>query len=263
MAWIFDTYSMNKGHSVLGVVTGKPLTVGGSLGRLEATARGGLYCTLEAIGKLGLSIDGMRVAVQGFGNVGSYYALFMQQEGAKVIAISDSRGGYHNPEGIDISSAIAHRQERGTLAGLAGVEAITNEELLVLDCDVLAPCALEQVITERNADRIKAKVVCEGANGPTTPSADEILEDRGILVLPDVLANAGGVVVSYFEWVQGLQEYFWKENEVNAKLKEIVDKAFAETWHVHESRDVSMRLGAYGLAVQRVAEATTTRGLYP
>jgi glutamate dehydrogenase (NAD(P)+) len=263
MAWIFDTYSMNKGHSVLGVVTGKPLTIGGSLGRLEATARGGLYCTLEAIHKLGLDVAGLTVVVQGFGNVGSYYALFMQEEGAKVIAVSDSGGGVFNPNGIDIPSAIAHKQERGTLKGLGGVEPISNEELLVLECDVLAPCGLEQVITEENARLIKAKVICEGANGPTTPAADEILEDRGILVLPDVLANAGGVVVSYFEWVQGLQEYFWKEEEVNAKLKEIVDKAFEETWYVHTSRDVSMRIAAYGLAVQRVAEATTTRGLYP
>jgi glutamate dehydrogenase (NAD(P)+) len=263
MAWIFDTYSMNKGHSVLGVVTGKPLTVGGSLGRLEATARGGLYCTLEAIDKLDMSMDGLVVAVQGFGNVGSYYALFMQGEGAKVIAISDSTGGFYNSNGIDIRSAIAHKQERGTLEGLGGVERITNEELLLLDCDVLAPCALEQVITEQNADKIKAKIVCEGANGPTTPAGDAILEDRGVLVLPDVLANAGGVVVSYFEWVQGLQEYFWKEDEVNAKLKEIVDKAFEETWEVHERREISMRVAAYGLAVERVAEATMTRGLYP
>jgi glutamate dehydrogenase (NAD(P)+) len=263
MAWIFDTYSMNKGHSVLGVVTGKPLTIGGSLGRLEATARGGVYCTLEAIAKLGLDIADLTVVVQGFGNVGSYYALFMQQEGAKVIAVSDSGGGVYNPDGIDVPSAIAHKQERGTLKGLGGVEPISNEELLLLDCDILAPCGLEQVITEENAAKVKAKIVCEGANGPTTPAGDEILEDRGILVLPDVLANAGGVVVSYFEWVQGLQEYFWKEDEVNAKLKEIVDKAFGETWHIHTSRDVSMRLAAYGLAVQRVAEATTTRGLYP
>jgi glutamate dehydrogenase (NAD(P)+) len=263
MAWIFDTYSMNKGHSVLGVVTGKPLTIGGSLGRLEATARGGLYCTLEAIDKVGLDIAGLTVVVQGFGNVGSYYALFMQEEGAKVIAVSDSGGGVFNANGIDIPSAVAHKQERGTLKGLGGVEPISNEELLLLECDLLAPCGLEQVITEENAGKVKAKIICEGANGPTTPAADEILEDRGILVVPDVLANAGGVVVSYFEWVQGLQEYFWKEDEVNAKLKEIVAKAFDETWHVHTSRGVSMRMAAYGLAVQRVAEATTTRGLYP
>jgi glutamate dehydrogenase (NAD(P)+) len=263
MAWIFDTYSMNKGHSVLGVVTGKPLTIGGSLGRLEATARGGLFCTLGAMERRGLKAEDMKVAVQGFGNVGSYYALFMQQEGSTVIAVSDSGGGIYNPKGIDISAAIAHKQERGTLKGLANVEPISNEELLLLDCDILAPCGLEQVLTEQNADRVKARIVCEGANGPTTPAADEILEEKGILVLPDVLANAGGVVVSYFEWVQGLQEYFWKEDEVNAKLKEIVDKAFDETWHVHTSRDVSMRLAAYGLAVERVAEATITRGLYP
>jgi len=263
MAWIFDTYSMNKGHSVLGVVTGKPLTVGGSLGRLEATARGGLYCTLEAVEKLDLSMDGLRVVVQGFGNVGSYYALFMQEQGATVIGISDSAGGLYNANGIDVPSAIAHKQERGTLQGLGGVEAITNEDLLLLDCEILAPCGLEQVITERNADRIKAKIVCEGANGPTTPAGDEILEDRGVLVLPDVLANAGGVVVSYFEWVQGLQEYFWKEAEVNAKLNDIITRAFNETWATMESRGVSMRLAAYGLAVQRVAEATTTRGIYP
>jgi glutamate dehydrogenase (NAD(P)+) len=263
MAWIFDTYSMNKGHSVLGVVTGKPLTVGGSLGRLEATARGGLYCTLEALERLEMRIEGAKVAVQGFGNVGSYYALFMAQEGANVIAISDSGGGYYNPKGIDIRSAIAHKQEHGTLKGLAEVEPISNAELLLLDCDVLAPCGLEQVITEENAAQIKAKVICEGANGPTTPAADHILEDKGVLVLPDVLANAGGVVVSYFEWVQGLQEYFWKEEEVNAKLKEIVAKAFEETWEVHQLRGISMRLAAYGLAVERVAEATMTRGLYP
>ena len=263
MAWIFDTYSMNKGHSVLGVVTGKPLTVGGSLGRLEATARGGLYCTLEALDRLGMRIEGLKVAVQGFGNVGSYYALFMDQEGADVVAISDSRGGYYNAKGIDVRSAIAHKQEHGTLQGLADADPISNDDLLLLDCDVLAPCGLEQVITEENAAQIKVKIVSEGANGPTTPAADQILEDKGVLVLPDVLANAGGVVVSYFEWVQGLQEYFWKDEEVNAKLKQIVAKAFEETWEVHKRRDISMRLAAYGLAVERVAEATMTRGLYP
>jgi glutamate dehydrogenase (NAD(P)+) len=263
MAWIFDTYSMNKGHSVLGVVTGKPLTVGGSLGRLEATARGALYCVVEAIEKRGMQLDGLKVAVQGFGNVGSYLALFLAEEGATVIAVSDSVGGVHNPKGIDVPSAIAYKQETGSLQGLQGTESISNEELILLDCDLLAPCALEQVITVDNADKVKAKIIVEGANGPTTPAADEILEDRGVLVLPDVLANAGGVVVSYFEWVQGLQEYFWKEDEVNARLNDITRKAFDETWHVFESRGTSMRMAAYGLAVQRVAEATTTRGLYP
>ena len=263
MAWIFDTYSMNKGHSVLGVVTGKPLNIGGSLGRLEATARGALYCIREAVRKQEGTLEGQRVVVEGFGNVGSFLAKFLAQEGAKVIGVSDSSGGVYNPNGIDVETAIAHKQETGALAGLNGTERVTDEELLLLDCDVLAPCALEQVITTENADKIKAKIVCEGANGPTTPAADEILEDRGILVLPDVLANAGGVVVSYFEWVQGLQEYFWKEGEVNARLNDISTRAFNETWATRESRGTSMRMAAYGLGVQRVSEATTTRGLYP
>jgi glutamate dehydrogenase (NAD(P)+) len=263
MAWIFDTYSMNKGHSVLGVVTGKPLNVGGSLGRLEATARGGLYCIQEAARKKELSLEGLRCAVQGFGNVGSFLARFLGEQGATVIAVSDSSVGLHNPKGLDVAAAIAHKQETGTLAGLRGAEEITNEELLLLDCDVLAPCALEQVITEENADRVKAKIICEGANGPVTPAADEILEDKGVLILPDILANAGGVVVSYFEWVQGLQEYFWKEHEVIEQLNEIVGRAFAETWAVHEARGVTMRMAAYGLGVQRVAEAAMIRGLYP
>jgi glutamate dehydrogenase (NAD(P)+) len=263
MAWIFDTYSMNKGHSVLGVVTGKPLTVGGSLGREEATARGALYCIREAVRKVDLRLAGLRVAVQGFGNVGSYLSRFLAQEGAQVIAISDSRGGLYNPDGIDIEAAWAHKHETGSLGGLRGAEAISNDDLLLLDCDLLAPCALEQVITAGNADKIKARIVCEGANGPVTPTADEILEDRGIFVLPDILANAGGVIVSYFEWVQGLQEYFWKETEVNAKLNDIITRAFQQTWNTYEQRNTSMRLAAYGLAVQRVAEATVTRGIYP
>ena len=263
MAWIFDTYSMNKGHSVLGVVTGKPLNVGGSLGRLEATAHGALYILREAAKKQGKSFDGMRVAVQGFGNVGSYLARFVQEDGATVIAVSDSVGGIYNPDGIDVQLALARKQETGRLEGLKDTEAITNEELLELDTDVLAPCALEQVITSENADRIKASIVVEGANGPTTPTADEILDERGVMVLPDVLANAGGVVVSYFEWVQGLQEYFWKEDEVNRRLNEITSRAFHETWASYESRNSTMRTAAYGLAVQRVSEATMTRGLYP
>jgi glutamate dehydrogenase (NAD(P)+) len=263
MAWIFDTYSMNKGHSVLGVVTGKPLTIGGSLGRVEATARGALYVLRAAARKLDVRLSESRVAVQGFGNVGSYLARFLVQEGAKVIAISDSNGGLHNPEGIDVETALAHKHETGSLAGLRGAEAISNDDLLLLDCDVLAPCALEQVITEENADKIKAKIVVEGANGPITPNADEILEQRGIVVLPDILANAGGVIVSYFEWVQGLQEYFWKEDEVNAKLNDIITRSFNETWALCEGRNTSMRLAAYGVSVQRVAEATTTRGIYP
>ena len=263
MAWIFDTYSMNKGYSVLGVVTGKPLEVGGSVGRIEATARGAAFCVREALRKQDLSIDDRRVAVQGFGNVGSNLAVILADQGATIVALSDSHGGVHNAEGIDVRAALGHKQDTGSLDGLAGAETITNDELLLVDCDVLAPCALEQVITGENADQIKASIVCEGANGPVTPEADVILDDRGVLVLPDVLANAGGVVVSYFEWVQGLQEYFWKESEVNAKLNDIITRAFAETWRAHEERSLPMRQAAYALAVGRVAEATTTRGLYP
>jgi glutamate dehydrogenase (NAD(P)+) len=263
MAWIFDTYSMNKGHSVLGVVTGKPLTIGGSLGREEATARGALYCVREALRKKQMSLQDTRIAVQGFGNVGSYLSKFLAEDGATVVAISDSSSGLHNPNGIDVQAAFAHKRETGALEGFRGADPITNEELLLLDCDVLAPCALEQVITGENADKVKAKIIVEGANGPVTPTADEILEEKGVLVLPDILANAGGVIVSYFEWVQGLQEYFWKEAEVNAKLNDIITRAFNETWALHDSRGVSMRLAAYGLSVRRVAEATTTRGIYP
>jgi glutamate dehydrogenase (NAD(P)+) len=263
MAWIFDTYSMNKGHSVLGVVTGKPLTIGGSLGREEATARGALFCLLSALKAQGRSLEGKSVAVQGFGNVGSFFTKFVAELGATVIAISDSSGGIHNPDGIDVAAAFAHKRGGGAIAELKGGEAITNGELLLLDCDVLAPCALEQVITLDNADQVRARIVVEGSNGPVTPAADDVLEGNGVLVLPDVLANAGGVVVSYFEWVQGLQEYFWKEDEVNARLNEIVTRAFDETWATVQERKVSMRLGAYGHAVQRVAEATVTRGLYP
>ncbi|MBA3567497.1 MAG: Glu/Leu/Phe/Val dehydrogenase [Actinobacteria bacterium] len=263
MAWIFDTYSMNKGHSVLGVVTGKPLSVGGSLGREEATARGSLYCIQALMVKNGERLSDSSVVIQGFGNVGANLARLLHLEGAKVTAVSDSLGGVYNPNGIDVPAAIAHKQERGTLLGLANAEQVTNEELLELPCDILAPCALEQVITEENASRVQAKIICEGANGPVTPTADAVLEDKGVLILPDVLANAGGVVVSYFEWVQGLQEYFWREDEVNAKLHDIVARAFEEAWHAKAHYDTSLRMASYGLAVRRVAEATTTRGLYP
>jgi glutamate dehydrogenase (NAD(P)+) len=263
MAWMFDTYSMNKGHSVLGVVTGKPLTIGGSLGREEATARGAMFSLSAALDKQGRRMDGLRVAVQGFGNVGSFFAKFVSELGAKVIAISDSGGGLFNANGIDVAAAFAHKRDGGALTELKGGDRISNDDLITIDCDVLAPCALEQVVSEINADAVKAKVIVEGANGPLTPAADDILESNGALILPDVLANAGGVVVSYFEWVQGLQEYFWKEDEVNARLNDIVKRAFDETWATRADRSTSMRLAAYGLAVQRVAEATVTRGLYP
>jgi glutamate dehydrogenase (NAD(P)+) len=263
MAWIFDTYSMNRGYSVLGVVTGKPLSIGGSLGRGEATARGCLYCLQEALKRRNRPIEGLTIAVQGFGNVGAGFARLAAEAGATVVAISDSSGGVQASEGVDVAAAIAHKRAGGALAELGPGERISNDELLALDCDVLAPCALEQALTEVNADRVRAGIVVEGANAPTTAAADEILEAANVLVLPDILVNAGGVVVSYFEWVQGLQEYFWKEDEVNARLHEIVSRAFAETWERHESQGVSMRMAAYGLGVQRVAEATTIRGLYP
>jgi glutamate dehydrogenase (NAD(P)+) len=263
MAWIFDTYSMNKGYSVLGVVTGKPLEIGGSLGRVEATARGAAFCIREALRKDGHEVAGRRVAIQGFGNVGRNLAVILADQGASIVAVSDSSGGIFNPDGVDVAAAVEHKRAHRSFDGFDGAEAITNEELLILECDVLAPCALEQVITADNADKVKAGFVAEGANGPVTPEADQILEERGVLVLPDVLANAGGVVVSYFEWVQGLQEYFWKETEVNAKLNDIVTRAFNETWREHEEREISMRQAAYAIAVGRVAEATITRGLYP
>jgi glutamate dehydrogenase (NAD(P)+) len=263
MAWIFDTYSMNKGYSVLGVVTGKPLHVGGSLGREEATGRGAGFCVREALRKRGDRLDGARVVIQGFGNVGANLAHLLEEAGATIVALSDSTSGIYNPAGISVEAAKAYKREHRTFVDYSEADAITNEEILALDCDVLAPCALEQVITGNNAVDIKASVVCEGANGPTTLEADEILDDRGILVLPDVLANAGGVVVSYFEWVQGLQEYFWKLDEVNAKLNDITNRAFEETWRMHVEKEISMRQAAYALAVGRVSEATVTRGLYP
>jgi len=263
MAWIMDTYSMHARHTVTSVVTGKPLALGGSAGRREATGRGVLFVVREAAKRIGLDLREARVVVQGFGNVGRNLARLLSEEGARVIALSDTRGAVVNQYGIDVQAAIAHKAEHGALEGLPGTEEATNEELIELECDVLVPAALEQAIYADNAPRVRAHMICEAANSPTTPGADEVLEDRGVLVLPDVLANAGGVVVSYFEWVQGLQEYFWKEYEVNAKLNDIVVRAFEETWSARDRFGTSMRTAAYGLAIQRVAEATTTRGLYP
>jgi glutamate dehydrogenase (NAD(P)+) len=263
MAWIFDTFSMNQGHSVLSVVTGKPLTIGGSVGREEATGRGVLFCLRETLARERIAAEGLRVVVQGFGNVGAVFARLASQFGATVVAVSDSAGGIYNERGVDVEAALAHKRAGGSLRELAGGDTVSNEELVLLPCDVFVPCALEQVITERNADRIRARFVVEGANAPTTPAADEILQANGVTVVPDVLANAGGVVVSYFEWVQGLQEFFWKEDEVNLRLSEIVSGAFAETWALHERRRLPLRSAAYGLAVQRVAEASVIRGLYP
>jgi glutamate dehydrogenase (NAD(P)+) len=263
MAWILDTYSMNVGHSVPSVVTGKPISVGGSRGREEATGRGCVCVVLAALRHLGIPVQGARVAVQGVGNVGQIAARLIQREGSRIVAVSDSQGGIYNPKGLDVAAVAAHKLQTGQVAGFPGADAVTNAELLELECEVLIPAALENQITQGNADRIRARVVAEGANGPTTPAADRILAERGVFLLPDILANAGGVTVSYFEWVQGLMEYFWTEQEVNERLQKLMHQAFSEVLSTAQREKVDMRLAAYILAVSRVAEATRTRGLYP
>ncbi len=263
MAWIMDTYSMTKGYSVPAVVTGKPVEIGGSLGRREATGRGVMFTTREALKHLGMPIEGTRVAVQGFGNVGAIGAQLLQELGCTVIAASDSRGGMYNPKGFDVEDVMRHKAETGTVVGYPGTDTITNEELLELDCEVLVPAALENEITEENANRVKARIISEGANGPTTPEADAILFDKGAFVIPDILANAGGVTVSYFEWVQGLQSFFWSEDEVNANLEKIMISAFNDVLAISRRREVDMRIAAYILAIDRVANATLLRGIYP
>jgi glutamate dehydrogenase (NAD(P)+) len=262
MAWIMDTYSMQKGYSIPGVVTGKPVAIGGSLGRDKATARGCLNVVDEAMKELKLPA-GARVAIQGFGNAGLHAAELMGAAGYSIVAVSDSRGGVANPKGLDVPKLIAFKGETGTVVGFSGGEKITNKEVLEYDCDVLVPAALEKVITRENAPLIKAKIVAEAANGPTLPEADDILHDRGIMVLPDILANAGGVTVSYFEWVQDLQSFFWDEDEINARLERVMHRAFTEVWDMSKQHGVSLRQGAYILAIDRVAEATTDRGIYP
>jgi glutamate dehydrogenase (NAD(P)+) len=263
MAWIMDTFSMQKGYSVPGVVTGKPISIGGSLGRDTATARGCLYAVDEAMKALGQSVEGARVAIQGFGNAGMHAAELMAERGYRIVAVSDSHGGVSNPKGLDVKGLVTYKAETGSVAGFAGGESMSNKELLECDCDVLVPAALEKVITKENAPKIKAKIVAEAANGPTMPEADEILFDRGIMILPDILANAGGVTVSYFEWVQNLQEVFWEEDEIHNRLKRKMTRAFRETYDEAKRYHVNMRRGAYAVAVNRVAEATKLRGLYP
>ncbi|MGH7738025.1 MAG: Glu/Leu/Phe/Val family dehydrogenase [Candidatus Tyrphobacter sp.] len=263
MAWIMDTYSMQKGYSIPGVVTGKPIAIGGSLGRDKATARGCLYVVDEAMKILALGAAGARVAIQGFGNAGMHAATLMSDAGYRIVAASDSRGGVANPKGLDVRGLVAHKTETGSVVGYSGGEAISNRDVLEYDCDVLVPAALEKVITAQNAPKIRAKIVAEAANGPTLPEADAILHDRGIMVLPDILANAGGVTVSYFEWVQDLQENFWEEDEINDRLKRKMTRAFRETHERSTRHNVDMRTGAYAVAVERVAEATRLRGLYP
>ncbi|HEY8134639.1 MAG TPA: Glu/Leu/Phe/Val dehydrogenase [Candidatus Limnocylindrales bacterium] len=263
MAWFMDTYSMHVGYTVPGVVTGKPISLGGSEGRNEATARGTVFCVLEAAKHLKLDIKTATVVVQGFGNAGSIAAQLMAAEGAKVLAVSDSTGGIHSPAGLDINRVVAWKAEHGTVVGFPGAQAVSNAEILEIECDVLIPAALENQITAANAGKIKAKIVAEAANGPTTPEADEILFKNGVFSIPDILCNAGGVTVSYFEWVQDLNRDHWSERVVNEKLHEIMVKAFGETLAISLREGVHMRLAAYLLAVQRVADATSLRGLYP
>ena len=263
MAWIMDTYSMHKGYSVPAVVTGKPIAIGGSEGRNEATGRGCMYTVLEALNHLKMDVKNTTTVVQGFGNVGSISAMLLHQQGSRIIALSDSRGGIYNPKGLDPRKVMRFKEETGALAGFPEAELVTNEDLLTLPCDILVPAALENQITARNADKVRAKVVAEGANGPTTPEADIILYQKGVFMIPDVLANAGGVTVSYFEWVQDLQNLFWDVEEINRKLERIMVRSFQEVLKTAVEQTVDMRTAAYILAVQRVAEATTIRGLYP
>ncbi len=263
MAWFMDTYSMHVGHTVPGVVTGKPISLGGSEGRNEATARGTVFCIIEAARHLGIELPKATVAVQGFGNAGSIAAQLISDEGATVVAVSDSTGGIHNPDGLEIKRVLAWKKEHGTVQGFPGATDVTNAEVLEVDCNILIPAALEGQITEANAGNIKARLVAEAANGPTTPEADRILFKNSKFMIPDILCNAGGVTVSYFEWVQDLNRDHWSERVVNDKLREIMVKAFQEVLAIARREQCDMRTAAYLLAVQRVADATAMRGLYP
>jgi glutamate dehydrogenase (NAD(P)+) len=263
MAWMMDTYSMNEGATATGVVTGKPVVLGGSLGRRDATGRGVFTVGLEAARHIGLDIATARVAVQGFGNVGGVAARLFAQAGARVVAVQDHGGTIYREAGLDVPALLAHVAAVGTVAGFAQSEVLPNDQFWDVDCDILIPAALEQQITELNAGRIKARMVIEGANGPTTPAADDILHDRNVLVLPDVIANAGGVTVSYFEWVQDFSSFFWSEDEINARLVRIMKEAFAGIWEVAQDHKVSLRTAAFIVACQRILHARELRGLYP
>ena len=262
MAWVMDTYSMRVGHTVTAVVTGKPVEMGGSLGRREATGRGCMIVTKESLKHLGMPMNGATVAVQGFGNVGSVAAQLLEAEGCKIVAISDKTGGYYNAKGLDIAAALAHVKKTKHLENFSGAQAITNEDLLTLEVDVLLPAALENVITSKNAAKIRAKIICEGANGPTTAGADNILEEKGVFVIPDILANAGGVTVSYFEWVQDRGGYFWTEDVVNQRLTDIMCNSFADVLKLSQQHKVNMRTAAYMLSISRVATVHRLRGIY-
>jgi glutamate dehydrogenase (NAD(P)+) len=263
MAWIMDTYSMTTGYSTLGVVTGKPVSMGGSAGRNEATARGTLFCIREACQAIRRPLRGATVAVQGYGNAGAIAARLLRDDGARVLAVSDSRGGAYSTRGLDLGAVDEHKARTGSLVGLKGAERITNDELLEVKCDILVPAALENQITLKNANRIRARIVAEAANGPTTPGADRVLKDHNVFVIPDILCNAGGVTVSYFEWAQNLQGFFWDEAQVNKELERFMKRAFHEVHQVSKGHKCDMRTAAYVLAVGRVAEATRVRGLFP
>lgn len=263
MAWIMDTYSMLKGYSVLGVVTGKPIGVGGSKGRFEATGRGCTVSAKLAAAHLGISLNRATVVVQGFGNVARSAAKLLAADGCRIIAISDSKGGIYNPKGLDLESLLNYKKQTGSVVGFADSESVTNTELLALPCDILVPAAIEDQIVKANAPDVKARIIVEGANAPTTPEANEILNDKGVFVVPDILANAGGVVVSYFEWVQGVQAFFWSEDEVNHQLQRVMDSAFGEVLEMSQREKVDMRDAAYMLAIKRIADAMEARGIFP
>jgi len=263
MAWIMDTISMLKGYPIPGLITGKPIAVEGSLGRNEATARGLQYVVREAVKTKGMRLEGARVVVQGFGNAGSIAARLLAEDGGIILGVSDSQGGVYSSRGIDPNKATRYKQEHGTLAGIPDTDLISNDDLLEIECDILVPAALESVITRENADRIRTKIIAEAANGPTTPEADRILFEKDILVLPDILANAGGVTVSYFEWAQNIQGYYWAEDEVNQKLERVMKRAFQDVYETASNSNVDTRTGAYMLAISRVAEVTKLRGIFP
>jgi glutamate dehydrogenase (NAD(P)+) len=263
MAWIMDTYSMNVGYTERGIVTGKPVSLGGSQGRIEATAQGVVYCIQQAAQRRSLELSGARVAIQGFGNVGENVARILYPLGCRIIAISDVNGGIYREEGIVPADLSRFKQETGTVINAPRTQPITNDELLTIDCDILVPAALEGQIHAGNAERVGAKIMAEGANGPTTPEADVILQRRGITVIPDIVCNAGGVIVSYFEWVQAREAFFWSLEEVNRRLHDVIVPAYTAVAALAAEQEITLREAAYVLAVRRVAEATTTRGIYP
>jgi glutamate dehydrogenase (NAD(P)+) len=263
MGWIMDTYSMHEGYSISAVVTGKPLSIGGSEGRNDATATGVLFVTRQAAKRIGMPMQGARVSIQGFGNAGSIAARLFHHEGCKVVAVSDTRGGIYNESGLDPATVLRFKQERGSVVNFPHAQNISAQEVLEIPCDILIPAATEGVITAANADRVQASIIAEAANGPTTPEADEILFRRGVYIIPDILANAGGVTVSYFEWVQDLQSFFWGVEEITQKLEVIMNRAFAAVADKADQFSINMRLAANMLAISRVAEATQVRGIYP